>query len=113
MLSVLKSIPAFENTPVQEIWHNDGDQILAFARGSLLFVFNFNPVRSFTDYGFLVPEGSYRTVLNTDATAFGGYGFCDDSVEHFTMPDDLYRADGKGWLKLYVPARSAQVLRKV
>ena len=113
MLRILKSIPALENTQVQEIWHNDGDQILAFERGKLLFVFNFNPVRSFTDYGFLVPEGSYRTVLNTDATAFGGNGFCDDSVEHFTMPDELYRADGKGWLKLYVPARSAQVLRKV
>lgn len=36
MLDVLKSVPAIEKLPVQEIWHNDGDQILAFARGELL-----------------------------------------------------------------------------
>ena len=46
---------------------NDGDQILAFSRGELVFVFNFSPSHSYSDYGFLVPEGSYNVVLNTDA----------------------------------------------
>lgn len=112
MLRVIKSEPQFNLTPVQEIWHNDGDQILAFERGNLVFVFNFSPTRSYTDYGFLVKEGSYHAVLNTDAKCFGGYGFADDSVEHFTNPDPLYAKDHKGWLKLYIPARSAVVLKK-
>lgn len=112
MLRVIKSEPQFNLTPVQEIWHNDGDQILAFERGNLVFVFNFSPTRSYTDYGFLVKEGSYHVVLNTDAKCFGGYGFADDSVEHFTNPDPLYAKDHKGWLKLYIPARSAVVLKK-
>lgn len=112
MLEVVKSEKKFNETPVQEIWHNDGDQILAFSRGELIFVFNFSPTRSFYDYGFLVPEGAYNVVLNTDAKEYGGNGFADDTVEHFTNADPLYEKDHKGWLKLYIPARSAVVLRK-
>ena len=112
MLEVIKSEKKFNATPLQEIWHNDGDQILAFSRGELLFVFNFSPTRSYADYGFLVPEGSYVVELNSDAKEFGGNGFADDSVEHFTNPDPLYTDQHKGWLKLYIPARSAVVLKK-
>ena len=112
MLEVIKSEKKFNLTPLQEIWHNDGDQILAFERGDLLFVFNFSPTKSYTDYGFLVKKGEYHVVLNTDAKAFGGNGLADDGVTHFTNFDPLYEKDGKEWLKLYVPARSAVVLRK-
>lgn len=112
MLNVVKSEKAFNLTPVQEIWHNDDDQVLAFERGSLLFVFNFSPTNSYTDYGFLVKDGEYDVVLNTDAKIFGGNGLADDSVPHLTNFDPLYEKDGKGWLKLYLPARSAVVLRK-
>ena len=112
MLSVLKSQKNIEKTPVQEIWHNDGDQILAYMRGDLLFVFNFNPSQSFTDYGFIVPQGSYSVVLDTDNKAYGGNGLNDDSLRHFTNYDPIYEKDKKGWLKLYVPARTALVLRK-
>lgn len=112
MLRVIKSQRNFQRTPVQEIWHNDGDQILAFMRGDLVFVFNFSPVKSYTDYGFLVPTGSYDVVLNTDSKQFGGNGFADDSLTHFTNYDPLYVKERKEWLKLYIPARSAVVLRK-
>ena len=94
------------------MWHNDGDQILAYSRGALLFVFNFSPTRSFTDYGFMVPEGKYEVVLNTDAKIYGGNGFSDDTLPHFTNYDPLLKPDGKGWLQLYIPARSAVVLRR-
>ncbi len=112
MLDVLKSVKDIQNMPVQEIWHNDGDQILAYMRGDLVFVFNFSPARSFTDYGFLVPTGSYDVVLNTDAEAFGGNGLADDSITHLTNYDPAYVGEHKEWLKLYVPARSAVVLKK-
>ena len=112
MIRTLKLEKNFVKTPVEERWHHDGDQVLAFSRGDLLFVFNFNPSRSFTDYGFLVPSGSYDVILNTDATAFGGNGFADDSITHFTNFDPLYVQDQKEWLKLYLPARTAMVLKK-
>ncbi len=112
MLELLKSVPAIEKIPVEEVWHDDGDQVLAYKRGDLVFVFNFSPTKSFTDYGFLVSAGEYHVMLNTDAKEFGGNGFADDSVAHLTNYDPLYDKDGKGWLKLYIPAQSAVVLKK-
>ncbi len=113
MVKLIRSLKNFQKTPVVEIWHNDGDQILAFSRGDLLFVFNFSPNRSYTDYGFIVPQGSYKVMLNTDSKLYGGNNFADDTVTHFTNYDPIYEKDGKGWLKLYIPARSAVVLKKV
>ncbi len=113
MLSTLRQQKFFNRTTIKEEWHHDGDQVLSFRRGSLLFVFNFSPSRSYTDYGFRMPEGSYRVVLNTDSPSFGGRGLADDSVEHFTTFDPDLKKEGKGWLKLYLVARSALVLKKV
>lgn len=113
MLSLIGKIKNFQKTKVEERWHNDGDQILAFSRENYLFVFNFSPDKSYTDYGFIMPEGSYEVLLNTDAVEFGGNGLSDDSIRHFTNFDPVYHKDNKGWLKLYVPARSAMVLHKI
>jgi 1,4-alpha-glucan branching enzyme len=111
MLKVIKGEKKFISTPVTEVWHNDNDQILAFERGNLLFVFNFSPTRSFTDYGFLVSKGTYNIMLDTDAKPFGGNGLNDDTMSHVTNFDPVYAEQQKEWLKLYVPARSALVLR--
>ena len=111
MLQVLKSVPHVEDTPVREVWCDDGDKVLAYSRGPLLFVFNFNTQKSFDGYGFLVPEGKYDVCLNTDNPLFGGNGLTDDAVEHFTNYDPLYKKQGKGWLQLYIPARTAVVLK--
>ena len=90
-----------------------------FRDENIFFYFlGFNKTKSslisykFTDYGFLVPTGSYDVVLNTDAKEFGGNGLADDSITHVTNFDPLYVNDRKEWLKLYIPARSAVVLRQ-
>ncbi|WP_277638238.1 alpha amylase C-terminal domain-containing protein [Bacteroides graminisolvens] len=113
MLKLLKGVKSFQTTPVQEIWHNDEDQVLAFQRKDLIFVFNFNPKKSFTDYGFLVTPGKYMAVLNIDSPLYGGNGLTDDTVEHFTIADPLYAREKKEWLKIYIPARTAVVLKKM
>ncbi|MDR0699741.1 MAG: alpha amylase C-terminal domain-containing protein [Tannerella sp.] len=113
MLKVICSVKNFQATAIQKVWDNDKDQILAYMRNDLVFVFNFNPVKSFTGYGFLVPEGKYKVALNTDDKRFGGNGLNDDSVDYFTQYDKLYEKDNKGWLKLYLPARSAIVLKNI
>ena len=112
MLKVIKSVKDFQATPIQEIWHNDGDQVLVYQRKDFIFVFNFNPKQSFTDYGFLVAPGAYEVILNTDSVQFGGNGFSDDTITHVTISDPLYKKEKKEWLKLYIPARTAMVLRK-
>ena len=113
MIHLIEGVKNIQKSDVIEIWHNDGDQVLAYRRKDYVFVFNFNPTQSFTDYGFLVPKGEYKVVLNTDAKEFGGFGNTDDSMAHFTCLDQAYVKDRKGWLRLYIPARSAVVLKRV
>lgn len=113
MLATLKMENAIQKSKINEIWHNDGDQVLAYQRGELLFVFNFSPSKSFDGYGFMVEQGAWDYVLNTDDKLFGGNGLNDDSIRHFTNFDPLLARDNKGWLQLYLPARTACVLKKV
>lgn len=112
MVELVSSQYNFQALPIRKLWEKDDDQVLAFMRGDLVFVFNFNPFKSFDGYGILAPAGSYKTVLSTDRPEFGGYGNIDESVEHLTISDPLYTPHGVEWLKLYMPARSAMVLRK-
>ena len=113
MVELIGGVNNFQSLAIEKLWEKDDDQVLAFRRGSLVFVFNFNPFKSFTDYGILAPAGKYRPVLSSDDPEFGGFGNIDMNVEHLTITDPLYKPTGKEWLKLYLPARSAQVLRLV
>ena len=111
MVELISGVYNFQSLGIEKLWEKDDDQVLAFRRGNLVFVFNFSPVHSFSDYGILAPAGKYKVVLSSDAPQFGGFGNIDESVEHLTQFDPLYQPIGKEWLKLYMPARSAQVLR--
>ncbi len=113
MIHLIRTVKNFQKTPVTKLWDNDGDQVLAYMRGDLVFVFNFNPAHSFTGYGFLAPAGEYEVVLNTDSPSFGGFGATDDNIRHLTQFDPLYKKEKKEWLKLYLPARTGMVLRKI
>ncbi len=111
MIRLIHSVKHFNETPLYQLWDNEGDQVLAYQRNDLVFVFNFHGTNSYTDYGILAEPGSYKVVLNTDNPLFDGHGLIDESIEHFTQPaPEEYM--GKQWLKLYVPARSAFVLKK-
>ncbi|MBQ4345131.1 MAG: alpha amylase C-terminal domain-containing protein [Muribaculaceae bacterium] len=112
MIDIVKSIRDFQAKSVEKLWEKDDDQVLAFKRGDLVFVFNFNPFKSFSGYGLLAPKGEYEVVLSTDNPQFGGYGNIDETISHLTQHDALYSPLGVEWLKLYLPARSALVLRK-
>lgn len=111
LMELIRDVKNFQATPIVQLWDKQDDQVLAYQRKDLIFVFNFNPSQSFTDYGIIVPKGAYKAVLNTDSKEFGGFGQTDDSVVHFTQKDKSLDS-GKEWLSLYLPARSAVVLRK-
>lgn len=90
---------------------NEGDQILVFERKMLLFVFNFNPNRSFTDYGIQVSPGKYQIILDTDDKKFGGFGNVDNTIIYY--PQRMGGVSGSNWLKLYLPARTAIVYKRI
>ena len=110
MIHLVGQHKKFEQTEVIKLCENDGDQVLAFLRDDLLFVFNFHPTKSFNGYGILAPAGEYETILSSDAPEFGGYGLIDMTITHFTQRDPLFEKDMKEWLMLYLPARTAKVL---
>jgi 1,4-alpha-glucan branching enzyme len=98
---------------VQDFCHlyldNRGDQVLAFSRKGYLFVFNFNPVKSFSDYGIRVEGGKYKIVLNTDNVLYGGFGNIDESIIHYTQR--MEKMSTPDTLKLYLPSRTGIVLK--
>ena len=93
------------------ILDNRGDQVLAFERNSFLFVFNFNPTQSFTDYGIDTGAGKFKIVLNTDSVKFGGFGLVDESITYFAVKSG--KLSSPHFLKLYLPSRTALVLHRL
>ena len=92
---------------------NEPDKVLAYVRGDLLFAFNFNPTKSFTDYGILVPPASdWKHLFDTDEPRFGGQGRIQPGVTYApALVSD--RGELVQQIKLYLPARTAIVLRRV
>jgi 1,4-alpha-glucan branching enzyme len=113
MIELMRKNGHFQSTPIIQLWDKSDDQIVVYQRAHLLFVFNFHPANSYTDYGFLTEKGSYKIVLNSDSEKFGGFGNIDETQKFLTVFDELYAKDGKEWLKMYIPARSAVVLEKI
>lgn len=90
---------------------NNDDQVLAFERGKLLFVFNFNPNRSFTHYGIPVKAGKFKIVLNSDHPDLGGFDRIDETLSYYSEPIPLQKATHQ--VKLYIPSRTVMVFERM
>jgi 1,4-alpha-glucan branching enzyme len=111
MLEIISKYCSAGDSAPDFVFAHDGDNVLAFERNNIYFVFNFNPVVSFTDYGIEVAAGTYRLLMDSDEARFGGHARID--------PDQRFITEvvGKGksrynQLKLYLPNRTALVLEK-
>ncbi|XP_078433925.1 starch branching enzyme 2.1 isoform X1 [Wolffia australiana] len=87
---------------------DDGDKVIVFERGDLVFVFNFHWSNSYFDYrvGCAKP-GKYKIVLDSDAALFGGFSRLDPDSEYFTAEgwyDDRPRS-----FSVYIPSRTCAV----
>ncbi len=113
MLGALKSAPKFDTFSAQKLLADEPDKVLAFVRGDLLFVFNFHPSASYTDYGVLVPPATkWAHLLDTDETRFGGQGRIARAQ---TYAPALVPKAGElvQQIRLYLPARTATVLKQI
>jgi len=109
MINLVKSENLLDEPYVQWITDNQPDQVLAFRRKDLLFIFNFNPYTSFEGYGIQIQPSKYKIVLQTDAHVYGGFNRIDDRMTYYSIPEA-----GLGsthYLKIYLPARTAIVLK--
>lgn len=100
-----------ESRPVR-LKADEPDKVLAFLRGDMMLVFNFNPRSSFTDYGVLVPPATkWRHCFDTDEERFGGQGRI--KPRQVFIPQLVREGDELvQQIKLYLPARTAVVLRR-
>ncbi len=83
------------------------EQTIVFYRHGLLFAFNFSPSNSLTNV--LVPvhtNADYDLILSTDDALYGGQGL----VEHMTY--NVKKFNGQNYVELYLPARTAIVLKE-
>jgi 1,4-alpha-glucan branching enzyme len=88
---------------------NEGDKVIVFEKDKLLFIFNFHPTNSFSDYRIGTKlSGGLKVVLNSDSEAFAGLGRIDESVKHFTDP--LGHNHLPNYVQVYIPSRCALVL---
>ncbi|MBO5953832.1 MAG: alpha amylase C-terminal domain-containing protein [Oscillospiraceae bacterium] len=88
---------------------NSGDKVMAYKKGTALFVYNLDPSRSYEGYQIPVTEeGDYQVILSTDDFRFGGQG----RIHHLTYRAEI-QPDGRLGFKLYLPSRTAVVLKKL
>lgn len=112
MLQCLHQPPPMHQEAPRLLIANDGDKVLAFTRAPYIFVFNFHPDQSFTDYGIPAIEGNWELVLDSDASLFGGFDRVKPG-QHFTAkPIAITPETTTSMIHLYLPTRTALVLRK-
>ncbi|RIH65752.1 1,4-alpha-glucan-branching enzyme [Mariniphaga sediminis] len=111
MIQIMREHKLLTIPSVDLVMGNKPDKVLAYHRGLFLFVFNFNPTQSFTDYGIPLGPGKYQVVLNTDSGRFGGHDHVDEDIPYYTLPSSGLTS--QHFLKLYLPARTALVFKKI
>uniref|UniRef100_A0A7S3UCH1 1,4-alpha-glucan branching enzyme n=1 Tax=Picocystis salinarum TaxID=88271 RepID=A0A7S3UCH1_9CHLO len=93
---------------------DEGDKLIVFEKADCVFVFNFNPTQSFSDYrvGCHLP-GRYKVVLSSDDPKYGGFGNVQegDGNEYFT--NEGYHDGRPHSFLVYTPARTAVVYARV
>ena len=88
---------------------HSGNHLLAYERGGLVFVFNFHPQNTYTDYVIPVSRGcDHEMVLSTDDPAYGGFG----NLVHGVCSAFIPGHEGPA-LRLTLPPRTACVWRAI
>ena len=107
MMKIIADFKILESGGPWKLHEHISDQVLSFHRAGLIFVFNFNPVNSYTGYGITGLPGEWKIIFNSDSTLFGGFSRIDDSIKYPSRHEG-----GRDIVSLYLPARTALVLAK-
>ncbi len=88
---------------------DDWDKVLVYKKGGALFAFNFHCCQSYDGCFIPTPDtGNYQVLLSTDDWCYGGNG----NIAHMTYKAQKQK-DGTTGLRMYLPSRTAVVLKKV
>ncbi len=105
MLVLAKRTELLASPPARPLNMDEKNQVMAFERAGLVFVFNWSGTRAIPDYKLPAPaHGEWKVVLDSDASEFGGLDRQDHSVNHYT--------DKTQHLSLYLLPRTVTVLAR-
>ncbi len=108
MVCLTKKYHIFDQIMPDLLLLKNPEQTIVFYRNGLIFAFNFSPNNSLTNV--LVPifeEKNYEIALCSDDFCYGGNGL----VHHITYSSKKF--DGRNYVELYLPARTAIVLKPI
>lgn len=112
MVKLHKDFKIIDDLTIHRILENNNDKVIAFMRGELLFVFNFHPTRSFTDYGIPV-MGKFRIILDSDDPEFGGFDRIDRNAVYLSIRKaERAIVSAPLYLYLYLPSRTGLVFKR-
>ena len=107
MIKLCKNNDLFKQRMADLLLLKAPEKVIAFYRHGLLFAFNFNTNASFTNVLIPVPANAdYTLKLSTDDEQYGGQNL----VAH--MKYSVKKFDGQYFIELYLPARTAVVLKE-
>lgn len=111
MIKLIKEKGVLEYEFAQLVNLDDENKTLIFSKKDLIFLFNFHPFKSIPDYSFYVAEpGSYKVVLCSDNSEYGGHGRIDESVNYPSYFDEESKTNK---LKIYLTNRTAIILQRL
>ncbi len=109
MLKLIRSREDFFSQPAQQVWLDSEKHILAFKRCGLLFIFNFHPTASYSDYPIPVDKPEWTLLMDTDASAYNGFGRVQPNQHYITCTQE--DEDGTPHaIEVYLPTRTGLVL---
>ena len=112
MLKFARKYRVLNKKDTVNLWIDQPGKIIAFSKGELVYVFNFHPTYSPTDF-FLpvhsVGEGNYKVIFSTDDVDFGGM---DRVSKQYLYATKFVENRGLGF-EIYIPCRTAIVFKRV
>ena len=108
LISLSKEVDLFRQKMGDLRYSDPYRQIIVFYRKGLLFAFNFSPTNSYTDVEVSLPNyADYTVAFTSDDWKYGGWG----QINHGAAPARIDEW-GNASVSLYLPARTAVVLRE-
>ena len=105
MLELARRTELLAAPPARPLNMDEKNQVMAFERAGLVFVFNWSASAAIPDYKLPAPShGEWKVVLDSDSSEFGGLDRLDHTVNHFT--------DKMQQLSLYLLPRTLIVLAR-
>ena len=111
MLKFARKYRVLSKPQAVSLWIDQERKIISFAKGDMLYLFNFNTTQSVTNYfmhAHITGEGGYRAIFSSDAADFGGQERVNMNYIYETKPGKR----GVGF-EVYAPCRTAIVFQKV